>query len=73
MDWTTQIRSALRDHLATGITVYRVGQDAGISVGRLHEFVVDEKKLNRENTEKLANYLGFRLTRKRPQNISKIG
>ena len=73
MDWTTQIRIALRDHLATGITVYRVGQDTGISVGRLHEFVVDEKNLNRENSEKLAKYLGFHLTRKAPKTISRNG
>lgn len=73
MDWTNQIRTALREHLATGITVYRVGQDTGISVGRLHEFVVDEKKLTSQNLEILGKYLGFRLSRKSTKTISEIG
>lgn len=73
MDWSTQIRAALHDRLADGTTVYRVAQDTGISTGRLHEFAVDGKNLSRENTEKLAKYLGFRLVRRTPKIISKIG
>jgi hypothetical protein len=68
--WIDQVRTALNE---CGETQYRVSQQTGIRVGRLHDFVNCGKNLSATNLENLAKYLGFRLVRKTQKTISENG
>ncbi len=47
---------------ASGQTRYRIAKESGVSAGQLSRLVNGERGLSVESVEKLADYLGLRIT-----------
>jgi plasmid maintenance system antidote protein VapI len=60
MSLTTQLRSAIKN---SGVSLYRVAKDSGVSYAVVQRFVNGERQIKMDAADKLADYLGMRLTR----------
>jgi hypothetical protein len=49
--------------LESGLTLYRVAKDSGVSYPALHRFTVHKRPVSMETLDKLWAYLGLRLAR----------
>ena len=54
------LRRAIRD---SGVTLYRVAKDSGVSYPAVHRFVSGKRSLSLDAVDKLCKYLGLKLTR----------
>ena len=55
-----QLRKAIAD---SGVSLYRVSKDSGVSYGALHRFVHGQTDLRLETVDKLAIYLELKLSK----------
>ena len=56
------VSEALLDAIEkSGLTLYRIAKDSGVTHGTLHPFVVHQSGLRLENVDKLAVYFGLEL------------
>ena len=56
---TDQLRHAIAD---SGVTLYRVSKDSGVSYAAIHRFMAGTHDLKLGTVDKLAAYLGLKLT-----------
>ena len=56
------IREAITRAEAQGVTRYRIAKDTGISQAALSRFMAGERGMGVELAERLADYLGLRIT-----------
>ena len=56
---TDQLKRAIAD---SGLTLYRIAKDSGVPYPVLYRFMADEQGLTMATADKLATYLGLRLT-----------
>ena len=56
------IREAIRRAEAQGLTRYRIAKDTGVSQAALSRFMAGERGMGVEPAERLAEYLGLRIT-----------
>jgi hypothetical protein len=54
------LRQAVRE---SGLTLYRVAKDSGVSYATLHRFMARGRALSLDGVDKLCKYLGLKLTR----------
>ena len=57
-----QLREAIEN---SGVSLYRVAKDSGVSWSVLHRFVNRERDMKLASAEKVAEVFGMRLTRPR--------
>ena len=60
MTLAEQLREAID---GSGLTLYRVAKDSGVSYGMLHRFYHNDRDVYLGTANKLAAYFGMRLTR----------
>jgi hypothetical protein len=48
--------------LESGLTLYRVSKDSGVSYAVLHRFIAGKRAVSMEALDRLCAYLGLRLT-----------
>jgi hypothetical protein len=57
------LRQEIRNIMARGVSLYRVGKDSGVSYPALHRFVVHGQAASMKALDKLCAYLGLQLSR----------
>jgi plasmid maintenance system antidote protein VapI len=65
MSLTEQLLDAIDN---SGVTLYRVAKDAGISYAIIERFTKRERGITLETADKLAAYFGMKLTK--PRRVS---
>ena len=56
------LRQAIRD---SGLTLYRIAKDSGVDYSTLHRFMKGTRAIHMRAADKLAEYLGLELTRRK--------
>jgi hypothetical protein len=56
---------------ASGLTLYRIAKDSGVSYPSVHYFLTGDQGLTLESAEKLFDYLGWTLKPPKPKRGSK--
>jgi ribosome-binding protein aMBF1 (putative translation factor) len=60
MSLTTELQKAIE---TSGLSLYRIAKDSGISYSVLHRFANNERQVKLDAGDKLAEYFGMRLTK----------
>jgi transcriptional regulator with XRE-family HTH domain len=58
MSLTGELRDAIE---SSGVTLYRIAKDSGVSYAVLHRFANGERQIKLDSADKLADYFGMRL------------
>ena len=68
MSLTSQLREAIAD---SGLTVYRIAKDTEAPYAAIYRFATEQRNINLETADKLAEFFGMHLTR--PKRIAPRG
>ena len=61
MSLTSQLREAIAD---SGLSLYRIAKDTQTSYAAIYRFASEERGVNLETADRLAEFFGMRLTRR---------